>query len=582
LKKKKQKKMSKKAAIPAVLALSVTLGGLAPTAPGFAGSSSVVSVQAEGLSKQEVVKAFLQSKVLEKTKSLTAGEQFKIISEEADSETGTYHVRTVEQYHGIPIYGSGQTVALDKNNNVYASFGNVTQKLARTIIPTEAAIEKEEAENIAKTGVASDIGVDELKTYDGIDTELTIYPHEGKYYLTYLVKVSTSTPAPGYFHYFVDATNGEVVNSFNAMHEVDPTSLSVAVGRGLNVFGKMQSFPVGKDTATGTSYLYGGSIAGGSFGQPNIVPIATFDARRMPETPFILLSALLGFTGFEVKTTSSTNFFHDPAAVSAHTNADKINKYFQGAHKRNGIDNKGMPYISTVHIGSKWNNAAWNGKQMLYGDGDGIRLGSLAGGLDVAGHEITHGVIQNTANLTYENESGAINESLADIFGEISEMYSSGSYTNPSEWEMGEDIYTPNIAGDGGLRSMKDPRSKTLPAAYEMRDDRYPDHYEDRYVGELDKGGVHINSSINNKAAYLISEGGTHNGVTVTGVGAGITGTIYYDALTKYLTPSSGFKEMREAAIQAARDKYPDKNGQPSVQTKAVIDAYDAVGVPAE
>ncbi len=582
MKKKKQKKMSKKAAIPAVLALSVTLGGLVPSVPGLAGSSSVVSVQAEGLSKQEVVKAFLQSKVLEKTKSLTAGDQFKIISEETDSETGTYHVRTVEQYQGIPIYGSGQTVALDANNNVYASFGNVTQKLARTIIPTEAAIEKEAAENIAKAGVASDIGVDELKTYDGLDTELTIYPHEGKYFLTYLVKVSTSTPTPGYFHYFVDATNGEVVNSFNAIHEVDPTSLSVAVGRGLNVFGKMQSFPVGKDTATGTSYLYGGSIAGGSFSKPNIVPIATFEARRMGETPFILLSALFGFTGFEIKTNSSTNFFYDPAAVSAHTNADKINKYYQLAHKRNGIDGKGTPFISTVHIGSKWNNAAWNGKQMLYGDGDGNLLGSLAGGLDVAGHEITHGVIEHTANLTYQDESGAINESLADIFGEISEMYSSGSYTNPSEWEMGEDIYTPNKAGDGGLRSMKDPRSKTVPAAYGLRDNRYPDHYEDRYVGELDKGGVHINSSINNKAAYLISEGGTHNGVTVTGIGAGITGTIYYDALTKYLTPSSGFKEMREAAIQAARDKYPDKNGQPSLQTKAVIDAYDAVGVPAE
>ncbi|WGG45330.1 M4 family metallopeptidase [Rossellomorea sp. DA94] len=582
MKKKKQKKMSKKAAIPAVLALSVTLGGLAPTFPGLAGPASVVSVQAEGLSKQEIVKAFLQSKVMEKTKSAATGDQFKIISEEADSETGTYHVRTVEQYKGIPIYGSGQTVALDANNNVYASFGNVTQKLARTIIPTEAAIEKKEAENIAKASVASEIGVDELKTYDGLDTELTIYPYKGKYYLTYLVKVSTSTPAPGYFHYFVDATNGEVVNHFNAMHEVDPTSLTVAQGRGLNVFGKMQYFPVGKDAATGTSYLYGGSIAGGTLGNPNIVPLATFDARRMPETSFILLSALFGFTGFEINTKSSSNYFYDPAAVSAHTNADKINKYYQGAHKRNGIDGKGTPFISSVHIGSKWNNAAWNGKQMLYGDGDGVTLGSLAGGLDVAGHEITHGVITNTANLTYQGESGAINESLADIFGEISEMYSSGSYNNPSEWEMGEDIYTPNKAGDGGLRSLKDPRTKTLPAAYEMRDNRYPDHYDDRYTGELDKGGVHINSSINNKAAYLISEGGTHNGVTVTGLGASQTGAIFYSALTKYLTPSSGFKEMREAAIQATRDKFPDKNGQPSVQTQTVINAYDAVGAPAE
>ncbi|WP_404445836.1 M4 family metallopeptidase [Sutcliffiella horikoshii] len=582
MKKKKQKKISKKAAIPAVLALSVTLGGLVPSVPGFVGTSSIVSVHAEEMSKQEIVKAFLQSKVQEKTKSLVVGDQFKIISEETDSETGTYHVRTIEQYQGIPIFGSGQTVALDANNNVYASFGNVTQKLARIVIPTEASIAKEEAENIAKADVASDMGVAELKTYDGMDTELMIYPHEGKYYLTYLVKVSTSTPSPGYYHYFVDATNGEVVNSFNALHEVDPTTLTVAQGRGLNVYGKMQYFPIGKDTATGTSYLYGGSIAGGTFGKPNIVPIATFDARRMPETPFILLSALLGFTGFEVKTTSSSNFFHDPAAVSAHTNADKINKYFQQAHKRNGIDGNGTPYISTVHIGSKWNNAAWNGKQMLYGDGDGIRLGSLAGGLDVAGHEITHGVIENTADLIYQDESGAINESLADIFGELAEMYSSGSYDNPSEWEMGEDIYTPTIPGDGGLRSLKDPRSKKLPEAYGLRDNSYPDHYDDRYIGELDRGGVHINSSINNKAAYLISEGGTNNGITITGLGPAQTGSIFYSALTKYLTPSSGFKEMREAAIQATRDKFPDKNGQPSPQVQTVMNAYDSVGVMGE
>ena len=125
---------------------------------------------------------------------------------------------------------------------------------------------------------------------------------------------------------------------------------------------------------------------------------------------------------------------------------------------------------------------------------------------------MTHGVISNTANLTYQDESGAINESLADIFGALSEMHSNGT-TSPAEWEMGEDIYTPNKAGDGGLRSLSDPRSKLLSPAYGMRDNRYPDHYQDRYQGTLDKGGVHISSSINNKAAYLISEGGEHYGV---------------------------------------------------------------------
>ncbi|UOY94445.1 M4 family metallopeptidase [Ectobacillus sp. JY-23] len=571
--------MSKKAAIPAVLALSFMAGGVLPTtAPKVYAEETQVSAT----TPEEVALAYLQSQVLNTARSFVTTNQFQIVNSIKDSTTNTYHVRTIEQYKGIPIYGSGQAVALDANNNVYAAVGNVTQNLSRSVIPTEAAIAKEDAESIAKTEVEASIGA--VNNYDGIETELTILPKDGQHRLTYLVKLSTSIPAPGYFHYFVDATTGEVLEHFNAAHEaIDPANVTPITGTGLDVFGKKQSFISVKNNADGKNYLYGGAIAGGTLTNPNIVPVATFDARRMPETSFILLSALFGFTGFEVR--SNTSFFADPAAVSAHTNSIKINQYYQSVHKRNGIDNKAMPMISTVHIGSKWNNAAWNGKQMLYGDGDGVLLGSLAGGLDVAGHEITHGVIEKTANLTYQDESGAINESLADIFGELAELYAGGiTVTPPDAWEMGEDIYTPNKLNDGGLRSMSNPKTKSLSAAYGLKDNKYPDTYADRYIGTLDKGGVHINSSINNKAAYLIAAGGTHNGVTVTGITRQKMEKIYYRALTLYLTPSSGFKEMRQAAIQSARDLYPDNRttGQPSTETKAVIAAYDAVGVPAE
>ncbi len=581
LKKKRKNRLNKKVVIPAVLALSVTLGGFSSAGYKAHADTSTVLFQApEGLSKADVVKAYLQSQVISevgaKSTSLL-GEQFKIVEEFTDSSTNTYHVRTIEQYNGIPIYGSGQTVALDANNNVYASFGQVTQKLSRSIIPTDPSITKEDAERTAKEQVVAKIG--EVKQYDGVETELTIYPHEGRNYLTYLVKVSTSVPAPGYYHYFIDATTGEIVDQFNAVHEADAPAVTPITGRGLDVFGKVQNFIAVKDSTSGKSYLHGAAIGGGTTTNPNIVPVHTYKANRMGETPFILLSGLFGFSGFEVET--GTSFFADPAAVSAHTNSIKVNTYYQNIHKRNSIDGNGMPIISTVHIGSKWNNAAWNGKQMLYGDGDGILFSSLAGAMDVAGHEMTHGVISKTANLTYQGESGAINESLADIFGALSEMHSHG-LTSPSEWEMGEDIFTPNVPGDGGLRSMSNPKSKKLSAAYGLKDNAYPDHYEDRYLGELDKGGVHINSSINNKAAYLISEGGEHHGVKVTGITRSKTEKIFYRALTNYLVPSSGFKEMRAAAIQSARDLYPDRNGAPSAETKAVMAAYDAIGVPAQ
>lgn len=566
LKKKLRKNLRKKAA--AILALSIAFGGVLPITPTLAAettSASTVLFSVGGLSKQDVVKAYLQSQVQAPLVKLAdPGEQFEIVSEKSDSTTGTYHVRTVEQYKGIPIYGSGQTVALDANNNVYASIGKVTQNLARTVIPTEASITKEEAIAIAKEGVESQIG--EVKNYDGIDSKLMIYPYKGKYYLTYLVKASTSIPAPGYFHYFVDAITGEVVDSFNAIDTVDPATLSPVIARGLDVHGVMQSFPVGKDLSTGTSYLYGASVA-----NKNTVPIATFDAHRMDEFAF-QLGGIFGFTGYEVSTTSPSNFFANPAAVSAQFNSDKVNRYYQVMHKRNSLDDKGMTLINTVHIGVKWNNAAWNGRQMIYGDGDGIKYNSLVGGLDVAGHEMTHGVVEHTADLIYKNESGAINESLADVMGNFAQQYTTGV----TEWELGEDITTPNIPGDGGLRSMSDPASKTT--SY-TTSGHYPDTYQDRYLGTGDNGGVHINSGINNKAAYLLTQGGTNNGFTIKGVGRQKAEKIYYRALTLYLTSSSGFKEMREAAIYAARDLYPDKNGAPSAETQAVMDAYSSVGV---
>ncbi|MDY0410185.1 M4 family metallopeptidase [Paracerasibacillus soli] len=425
-----------------------------------------------------------------------------------------------------------------------------------------------------------------VKEYDGIEAKLILYPEEGKHTLAYLIKASTTYPAPGYYHYFVDAKSGEIMNKYNALHEmtpviedsrkgsfpmgatdndgevtpvVEPNPSEPVTSRGIDIFGNMLSLNSVLDTETGERFLFDGTRADG---------VHTFTANRMGETPFILLSALLGFTGFEV--TSNSNFFYDPAAVSAHVNAGKVYDYYKRVFERDSLDDNGMKLISTVHVGSQWNNAGWNGKQMIYGDGDGRLMISTSGSVDVIGHEMTHGVIEHTAKLIYENESGALNESIADIMGAFIE-----NKEGDDLWLLGEDIYEPHTPGVG-LRDMKDPASVPM---YLTETGFYPDHYDDRYLGEEDKGGVHINSSINNKAAYLITEGGTHYGVTVNGVGKTKAEKIFYRALTHYLTASSGFSEMRQAAIQAARDLYPDKDGEPSAEVEAVMAAYDAVGV---
>lgn len=495
----------------------------------------------EGLDKKETVFQYLESK---KDMFKLAGnidKHFNVVGEEKDAESGTTHVKLVEKHNNIPVYGSDQTVTLDKENNVKAFFGQVIPNLDDKNIPASASISAEQAETIAKADIEKEVG--QVKNYDGVKKDLFVYEKDGNYYLAYLVKVSISKPAPGYWHYFVDATNGNVIEKYNAVDHI--------TGFGYGVLGARQSFEIAQDEKTGAFNLFDGKRGQG---------VHTFNADNMDENLFNLFSQWFGYTGLEVE--SKSKFFDDKAAVDAHVNAGKVYDYYKKTFNRNSFDDKGAKLISSVHVGENWNNAAWNGVQMMYGDGDGKTFIPLSAGLDVIGHELTHAVTEHTANLVYKNESGALNESLSDIMGVMVEKKS---------WGLGADIYTPDKPGDA-LRSLKDPASIPNPL---KPSEGYPDHYNKRYTGTADNGGVHINSSINNKAAYLVSEGGEHYDVKVTGVGREATEKIYYRALTKYLTANSDFKMMRQAALQSAEDLY----GKDSKAVQAVTKAYDAVGV---
>lgn len=495
----------------------------------------------EGLDKKETVFQYLESK---KDMFKLAGnidKHFNVVGEEKDAESGTTHVKLVEKHNNIPVYGSDQTVTLDKENNVKAFFGQVIPNLDDKNIPASASISAEQAETIAKADIEKEVG--QVKNYDGVKKDLFVYEKDGNYYLAYLVKASISKPAPGYWHYFVDATNGNVIEKYNAVDHI--------TGFGYGVLGARQSFEIAQDEKTGAFNLFDGKRGQG---------VHTFNADNMDENLFNLFSQWFGYTGLEVE--SKSKFFDDKAAVDAHVNAGKVYDYYKKTFNRNSFDDKGAKLISSVHVGENWNNAAWNGVQMMYGDGDGKTFIPLSAGLDVIGHELTHAVTEHTANLVYKNESGALNESLSDIMGVMVEKKS---------WDLGADIYTPDKPGDA-LRSLKDPASIPNPL---KPSEGYPDHYNKRYTGTADNGGVHINSSINNKAAYLVSEGGEHYDVKVTGVGREATEKIYYRALTKYLTANSDFKMMRQAALQSAEDLY----GKDSKAVQAVTKAYDAVGV---
>ncbi len=274
---------------------------------------------------------------------------------------------------------------------------------------------------------------------------------------------------------------------------------------------------------------------------------------------------------------NNANF--DNVAGDAHVGAQATYDYWKNVHGRNSYDNAGAKIKSYVHFddvpgGAGYENAYWNGSVMTYGDG-ASRFRPLTA-LDVCGHEIGHAVCEKTANLTYSNESGAMNEGLSDIWGASIEAYAvatlgftSGGVKAKSTWLIGEEIDKQQAA----LRSMSDPKSLGQPAYYKGA-------YW--YTGTGDNGGVHTNSGVLNHWYYILTVGksGTNEGggvYSVTGVGIDAAAKITYRMESVYMTASSTYAQARTYAIQAATDLY----GAGSAQVTAVTNAWFAVGVGA-
>jgi hypothetical protein len=258
---------------------------------------------------------------------------------------------------------------------------------------------------------------------------------------------------------------------------------------------------------------------------------------------------------------------NDSELDSAHEAAGLAHDYYFNVHGRDSFNGSGATITSTVHYKNNYVNAFWNGSQLVYGDGDDVISGPLTV-TDVVAHEFTHAVTDNSSNLIYANESGALNEAMSDIFGAAIEAYRDGS-VSANTWKIGEEAWTPATAGDA-LRYMNDP---ALAGDY--------DYYPDRYIGSQDNGGVHWNSGIANLAFYLLSEGGTHprakTSNTVLAIGITDAAAIYYRANTVYMTASSTFSDARIATVNAAKDIF----GASSNETTAVNEAWTAVGVTA-
>ncbi len=251
----------------------------------------------------------------------------------------------------------------------------------------------------------------------------------------------------------------------------------------------------------------------------------------------------------------------DAVLDTAHENAKGVYDFLKSRYDRDSIDGKGMKLKSVVHYGNKYNNAFWNGSHMTYGDGDGVRFTPFGNASDVVGHEMIHGVTERTANLRYQRQSGALNESWSDVFGNLIEKWmerEAGQGESDPKWLIGEQIFTPGTDGDA-LRSMSKPGS-----GYDK--DPQPGHMKDYKNTSSDNGGVHINSGIPNKAAYEVA----------MAIGQDKLSDIWYRTLTTYFTSSSQFTDAANFTVQSAIDLY----GSGSVEAKAVAAAWEGVGLP--
>ncbi|WP_406347035.1 M4 family metallopeptidase [Streptomyces sp. NBC_00648] len=242
--------------------------------------------------------------------------------------------------------------------------------------------------------------------------------------------------------------------------------------------------------------------------------------------------------------------------------------FYHDVFNRNSIDDRGMRLDGYVHFSVKYNNAFWDGQQMVFGDGDGEVFTDFTGSLDVIAHELTHGVTENTAGLAYHDQPGALNESVSDVFGSLVKQWSLKQSVEEADWLIGPEVFTPGIEADA-LRSLKAPGQAYDNALFGK--DPQPDHM--RQFVHLpntergDNGGVHINSGIPNKAFYLTAVG-------IGGFAWETAGLIWYEAL-KASTVETQFQDFADTTYQKAEAQF----GAGSTEQLAVLAAWQEVGI---
>ncbi|MFD5164008.1 M4 family metallopeptidase [Streptomyces hawaiiensis] len=471
-------------------------------------------------------------------------------------EDGTRHVRYDRTYHRLPVLGGDFVLHLNPDGT-YRGTSRATKSALSLASVTPKVTAPKAADLAANLLRAAHLG-ETLK-------KLTAKPRLVVDALHGAPKLAWQTDAVAHDELgnpvgrtvLTDATTGARIDAWD--------SLESASGDGKSLYGG--TVPL-QTTASGSSYRLKDATRGGTY---------TGDAQN--KTDQCLLTVCLTRAPATVFTDADNHWGTGAAAdrstvaVDAQHGTDVTWDYYKKVHGRDGIADDGKGSFNRVHYGKAYNNAFWDDNCfcMTYGDGDGKVMGPLVS-LDVAGHEMSHGVTSKTAALTYSGESGGLNEATSDVFGTLVEFHAANA-EDRGDWLIGEKVVRSGL-GREALRFMDKP----------SKDGKSADCWNEK-LGDLD---VHHSSGVGNHFAYLLAEGSgkkTVNGVgydsptcdgsTVTGIGRAKLGKIWYRALTVYMTSSTDYAAARTATLSAAKDLY----GAAGAEQKAVAAAWNAVAV---
>ncbi|MFZ5786889.1 MAG: M4 family metallopeptidase [Acidobacteriota bacterium] len=460
----------------------------------------------------------------------------------SDDGAGVQHVRFDSTFRGVRVFGGEAIVHVGPNGKVLG----VTHQHRRALGDPRPTVGEPEAVGVAWADLAPAAAPSHAPT-----AELVFFPSEGSYRLAWLIDafVEDGIDDPRARVYVIDAHSAVIITSWDNLQIYTPGTGTAKVGiaKPLYLAANPATLPINTEQYTDGKY---GMVDRVYF---NCYTTDMLNKKTGTGTLFADADNVWGNYLTSDRATAGTD---------AHLGMTYTLAYFKNVHGRNGLYNDSKGVYSRVHYGRSYNNAFWSAscKCMTYGDGDGSVFSPLVS-LDVAAHEMSHGVCSATANLVYSGESGGLNESNSDIFGAAVEFYAA-SAKDVGDWWIGEMIYTPATAGDA-LRYMDTPK----------RDGRSIDHYS-LYTSTMD---VHYSSGLANNWFYLLANGGTNqtSGIAVTGIGISDAQRIWYVALTGYMTSTTTFAQARTATVNAATQLF----GSTSNQVQRVKDAWTAVGV---